>query len=137
MAALEARQVATMLGDLTASSAQQPKRRQRVEQVRREVDAACRERFAAEVTTQLVAPSADIAAADETEIAVLEAAARDLRRFEVAARRIGSAEQYDQQLRSATEALRPRPDEDAAARVSRIRLVEILGGPEAAMAMLA
>jgi hypothetical protein len=89
-----------------------------------------------EVETRLVAPSTAIGAAGDDTIETLESAARSLRRFEVAARRIGSADQYDQQLRHAAEALRPKPDEDAVARVSRIRLVEILRGPEAAMAML-
>jgi hypothetical protein len=136
MAAAEARRVATMLGDLMVCSAQQPRRRNRVEQARREVDTACRERFASEVKSQLIAPSAGIAAADDDTIETLEATARDLRRFEIAARQFGGAEQYDQQLLSAAEALRPDPNEDATARINRVRLVEILRGPEAAMAML-
>ncbi len=135
-AAVEARQVAIMLGDLMHCSAQRPRRRNRVEQVRREVDTACRKRFAMEVEAQLVAPSTGIAAAEDDAIEALEAAARGLRRFEGAARQIGSAEQYDQQLQRAAEALRPKPDEDAVARVSRIRLVEILRGSDAAVAML-
>jgi hypothetical protein len=88
------------------------------------------------VETQLVAPSTGIAAAEDDTIEALEAAARGLRRFEGAARQIGSAEQYDQQLQRAAEALRPKPEEDAVARVSRIRLVEILRGSDAAVAML-
>lgn len=135
-AAVEARQIAIMLGDLMLCSAQRPRRRNRVEQVRREVDTACRKRFAIEVETQLVAPSTGIAAAEDDTIEALEAAARGLRRFEGAARQIGSAEQYDQQLQRAAEALRPKPEEDAVARVSRIRLVEILRGSDAAVAML-
>ncbi|MGC1409359.1 MAG: hypothetical protein WA864_10495 [Acetobacteraceae bacterium] len=135
-AAVEARQVAVMLGDLMLGSAQRPRRRNRVEQVRREVDTACRERFTIEVETQLVTPSAGIAAAGDDAIEALEAAARGLRRFEGAARQIGSAEQYDQQLKRAAEALRPKPDEDAVARVSRVRLVEILRGSDVAVAML-
>jgi hypothetical protein len=135
-AAVEARQIAVMLGDLMLCSAQRPRRRSRVEQVRREVDTACRERFAMEIERQLVAPSTGIAAAEDDAIEALEAAARGLRRFEAAARQIGSAEQYDRQLQGAAEALRPKPDEDAAARVSRIRLVEILRGSDAAVAML-
>ena len=82
-AAAEARQIAVMLGDLMASSAQRPRRRNRVEQVRREVDTACRERFATEVETQLLAPSTALAAAGDEEIETLESAARNLRRFEV------------------------------------------------------
>jgi hypothetical protein len=135
-AAVEARQIAIMLGDLMLCSAQRPRRRNRVEQVRREVDTACRERFAREVENQLVAPSTGIAAAGDDTIEALEAAARGLRQFEGAARQIGSAEQYDRQLQRAAEALCPKPDEDALARVSRIRLVEILRGSDAAVAML-
>jgi hypothetical protein len=135
-AAVEARQIAVMLGDLMQCSAQRPRRRNRVEQVRREVDTACRERFAVEIETQLIAPSTGIAAAGDDTIEALEAAARGLRRFEGAARQIGSAEQYDQQLQRAAEALRPKPDEDAVAHVSRVRLVEILRGSDAAVTML-
>jgi hypothetical protein len=135
-AAQEATRVAAILDDLDTCSTQRPTRRERVERARRDVNAACRERFAQEVETNLLAQSTDIAAAGDDKVCSLEAAARDLRRFETAARRIGSAEEYDRRLQRAAEALRPQPGEDPSTRISRVRLVEILRGPEAGMAML-
>jgi hypothetical protein len=131
-----ARRVAALLEDLDPSASQRPGRKSRLERVRRSVDAACRERFARELETHLVAPSAALATASDDAMAALEGSARDLRRFEATARRIGGAEQYDLQLQRAAAALRPAAGEDELARAGRIRLVEILQGPDAAMAML-
>jgi hypothetical protein len=125
-----------MLENLDLWSERHASKRGRIEQVRRGVDAACRERFASELEVRLIEPSAGIAAGGDDTMIALEATARDLRRFETTARQIGSGEHYDRQLRRAAEALRPTTGEDASAFVGRIRLVEILRGPDAAMAML-
>jgi hypothetical protein len=135
-AANDVRRVAIMLADLKLCSAQRPGRQNRVEQVRRCVDAACCERFASELKQQLLAPAADLATAGDDTMAVLEATARDLRRFEMTARQIGGADQDDRQLEGAAHVLRPVAGEDALARISRIRLVETLRGPDAAMEIL-
>jgi hypothetical protein len=134
--ALDVLRVATMLADLQLCSAQKPRRRDRIELTRCKVDSICRERFVVELNERLLAPSADLAAASNDMMASLETAARDLRRFEAAARQIGGADQYDRQLQGAAQSLRPVAGEDALARISRIRLVEILHGPDAAMAIL-
>jgi len=135
-AASEARRIAGMLADLTQSSAQRPGRQKRIEQARRDIDTAFRERFAKELDTQVSAPAAALADADDHTVASLEASARDIRRFEAAARRIGGAEQYARQLHRVAETLRPGLGDDGAVRAKRLRLVEILEGPDAAMAML-
>ena len=81
-------------------------------------------------------PATDLGAASDDTLISLEATARDLRRFEAAARQIGGADQYDRQLQGAAQTLRPVAGEDAMARISRIRLVEILQGPDAAIQLL-
>jgi hypothetical protein len=127
---------AIMLHDLDSHAAHRPVRRARIERVRRKLDIACRTRLGKELDTRLLGPAAGVASASETEVATLEAAAHALRRFVVTARQIGGAGQYDAQLRCAAEALRPIATEPAAACAHRTRLVEILLGPEAALAML-
>jgi len=130
------RRAAIMLNDLSSRAAHRPVWRARIERVRRKVDSACRERFAIELDAQLLSPAAWLAGGSELEIATLEATARALRRFETTARQIGSAEHYDMLLRRAAEVLRPTATEDASERIDRIRLMEILRGPDAALALL-
>jgi hypothetical protein len=127
---------ATMLADLQLCSAQRPRRRDRIELTRRKVDTLYRERFAGALKEQLLVPATDLGAASDDTLISLEATARDLRRFEAAARQIGGADQYDRQLQGAAQTLRPVAGEDAMARISRIRLVEILQGPDAAIQLL-
>ena len=132
----EIRHAALILENLVASSADKPGRRQRIEQARQAVDTACRDNFTAEVASQLLEPCASIAAADSKAVEGFEDAARALRRYEAVAKKIGSTEFYDKQLGSAVQALRPRSDETTETRVSRIRLIEILRGSDAAAAAL-
>ncbi|MDE2199060.1 MAG: hypothetical protein KGJ41_08555 [Rhodospirillales bacterium] len=136
-AAEELRRTCGLLADLAARAARRPLRQARVDEVRREVDASCRARFTGEIDAGLLARTAGLAAASDADIAGIEAAARDLRRFETTARRLGGAELYDRELRRAAIALHPPAGEDAAGRIDRARLVEILQGPDAARAMLA
>jgi hypothetical protein len=136
-AAQDVRRIAVMLKDLALCPERLAGRRRRIEQVRRGVDVACRERFTGELEAQLLTRSPDMAAGGDDTITAMELAARELRRFETIARQIGSAEHYDRHLQHAAEVLRPIAGEDASALIGRIRLVEILRGPDAAMAMLA
>lgn len=66
----------------------------------------------------------------------LEEAARGLRALETEARGVGGGETYDKLLRQAAEIVRQTPGADVIGRADRVRLVEILAGPEAALAML-
>ena len=111
------RGAAIMLDDLDGHAARHPVRRARIERVRRKLDTACRKRFAIELESRLIA----LVSGGETEVSMLEASARGLREFCATAHRIGSAVQYEAQLRRAAEMLRAM-DADAA-------LVEILLGP--------
>jgi hypothetical protein len=66
----------------------------------------------------------------------VEALARDVRRFEATARRIGGGDHFDKQLRQSGEALRPAAGDSARQRADKLRLVEILAGSEVAYGML-
>jgi hypothetical protein len=132
----EMRRAALLLEDLVESSPNKPGRQKRIEQVRQSVDNICRESFVAEVASQLVEPCADIAKADDEAVESFENTARTLRKFETVAKKFGGTEFYDRQLRGAAHALYPRENDDPAVRVSRIRLIEILRGPDAAAAAM-
>ena len=107
-------------------------RRERLETARAALDARSRERFAETLTHLLAEPTGE--AADAVSLApALEASARDLRRFETAARQLGGATSYDQALRRAAEEVFALPQSVALTRVERLRLAEILAGPEQAL----
>ena len=112
--------------------ANRPARRSKVAALRREVAETCRARFGADMAARILQP---VAAAEPTdaEVETMEQAARELHRFEQVARRIGGGDHYARALRSTEAALRAAPG----ALTDRARLVEILLGPDAAMAMLA
>ncbi len=132
----EIRRAALILENLVASSSDKPGRRNRIEQARQAVDTACRNSFSAEVASQLLEPCSSIATADSKSVEGFEDTARALRRYEAVAKKIGGTEFYDRQLGSAAQALRPRSGEDIQARVTRVRLIEILRGSDAAAAAL-
>ena len=110
---------------------QRPSRKPRVEQLRRMLDEGCRARFTEDLARQVLAPMADTAAPGE--MTSLEEAARGLRRLETAGRQLGSGEQYDRMLRAAARSIGETGQRSL---VERARLVEILAGPDAALALL-
>lgn len=126
------RRVAVMLIDLESHGAYRPVRRARIDRIRRKLDLACRKRLAHEFDIQLITP----ALAGDVEIEMLEAAAQALRRFTATASQLGEPGHYDKQVFHAAEALRPAPAIDATTREHRIRLLEILLGPDAVPAFL-
>ena len=101
------------------------------------IDTACRARIAAECATAVIAPLAGLAPATiEADLPGLERAARGLRDLEQEARRIGGANAYDTLFRDAAARVRDLPGEHPMTRMDRMRLVEILDGPEAALRLL-
>ncbi len=115
-----------------------PRRRERLEASRRNLETECRRRFADAIGHGIVEPMRDVS--PETAAALipgLEAAARDLRRFESAARQMGGPEVYDELLRGAAEQVGSLPPTVALTRADRVRLVEILAGSEQALRLLA
>lgn len=130
------RRVSKLLEQLGDDSAPAP-RRERIKAIRRQLDTSCRSRFAEGLTTDFIAPlRSSLGAAGDDPVERLEAAARGLRALEIEARGVGGGETYDRLLRQAAEIVRQTPGADGIGRADRVRLVEILAGPEAALAML-
>lgn len=129
------------MADLEASPlCRKPERRRQLQQLRHEVDLACRSAFATGVETQLVDPIGRlVAAAADCEVDQLEAAARGLKQLEAAGRSVGSESSYDRALRSfgaALEATGARAAAGGLTRVDLARIAEILCGPETALRLL-
>ncbi len=97
---------------------------------RRTLDIACRTRFGEAVQQRLAIPEDTTT---DAAVVALEQAARDLRRFERAGRRLGGAAFYDAALREAATRFAAT---GGLARMDRMRMVELLAGPEAALAVL-
>ena len=132
-AAREAGRVAAMLDALDEGAT--PERRARLDQIRRDADSVSRHSFSRAVgQTLTMAQAAMTASFDDGAIAAIEACARDLRRLETAARKLGSGEYYDGQLADAAAVVH-RLDGDLGL-ADRVRLIEILAGPQAATAVL-
>ncbi len=118
-------------------TAQTAERRERLRDLRKRYEQEARSCFDTALASGIMDPVAGIAGADDAAVVAMEHRARDLRRFEATARRVGTRTHYDQTLRDAAERLRPAGDATPAARSDRLRLVEILAGAEVALAMLA
>jgi hypothetical protein len=105
--------------------------------IRARLDASCRTRFANGLTNEFVeklqgrGPRQGSAA-----LAYLETTARNLRALESEARRIGSAELYDTLLQETAATIKTLAGSGPLGLVDKVRLVEILVGPDAALAVL-
>jgi hypothetical protein len=134
-AAVEAARVASLLTGLEEGGRSNLERRRRLDQIRRDADALCLRRFEKTVAFAL-AQAAEALTADDADDAFtqLEATARDLRRLETAGRRLGSSEQYDALVQSVAAQFRDR--KNGLGLSDRVRMVEILSGPDEALALL-
>lgn len=131
------RRIASVLDQL-AENARSPERRQRIAEVKRIVDADCRKRFASAIETELLQPIAQTGTIlSDAAMIGLEDTARDIRRLEQAGRRIGGAATYDTLLRETTATVSNGRATPALGKIDRVRMVEILSGPEQALALLA
>ncbi len=114
-----------------------PKRREQLRTVRKRLDAGCRARFASGLQDEVLAPLQHMGVAPSSaELATLEAAARGLRILETEARVVAGGSAYDLLLGRATDAIRGDAMRDRLLLTDQVRLVEILAGSEAALAML-
>ena len=112
-------------------------RRRRVHELRQRVEASCRTRFEAGLTGEFVAPLMLLRpGAEAAEVTRLEDIARDLRRLEAAARKINARNGLEAQLTRTAEEIGGMKPDGALGLADRVRLVEILAGPDAALAML-
>lgn len=130
------RRTIAMLDQLEASSTGRPTRCARISATRSRVDSACRTQFESLLQDRMVSRLAGGLPQAPADIAALETAARDIRRFEQVARRISGSDHYDRKLRNTINILGPNAGDDSDSRVDRLRLAEILLGPEKALQML-
>ena len=115
------------------------------------LDAACRARLETELAAQVLAPLRDLSGeagpgeagpgagpgeAGAAAVAGIEHSARALAGYAAAARQLGNADRYDRLLRDAAAAVRAPAGAPALTPIDRVRMVEILAGPEAALALL-
>ena len=136
-AASELVRLADLLDTLDrAGAAGRPSCKTRVAELRRDTDIACRARFETQLDARLLdrANTINASASDET-IAGRETAALDLRRLESAGRLFGGGGHYDSVLKLATRTLIDSAP-TGSSKVDLARVVEILQGPEAALALL-
>jgi hypothetical protein len=130
----EVRRIVTLLQQL-AERTDLPQARVRVQAVRHRLDVRCRQRFAHAMATEfLPLLRQPPAGSDGRAASALETTARHLREMEGEARSIGGGDAYDTLLREAAAVVRERGATMSLA--ARVRLVEILAGPEAALALL-
>jgi hypothetical protein len=111
------------------------RRREQLAAARQRLDAGCSARFATGLQDEVLAPldQVPVGAAD---LAALEAAARGLRMLETEGRVVGSGPIYDRLLGTASDAIRDGRMHERLSPADQRRLVEILVGPDAALAML-
>ena len=131
-----AARIASLLKHLGLIDANIP-RRDRLRTARRHLAAACEARFAAGLQHELLAPLSRIGVASAAaDMDPLEAAARGLRMLETEARAAGNAATYDLLLSKATEAITADTMRGRLAPTEQLRLVEILAGSDAALAII-
>jgi len=127
--------LAIRLNGLKPCCATRPERQHRIEAMRREAGEACRRAFQHTVTDGILRRLQDMARVpDDTDIIGLEASARDLRRIEANGRQFGS-DGCDALLDSCRDMFRSNKLTSLAL-ADRVRMLEILGAPDEALALL-
>jgi len=122
------------LGDEAAPAA----RRARVAAIRHRLDSSCRARFANSLADDFLAPlHGSLHPAEPDALQRLETTARQLRALETEARCLGGAPSYDALLRQTAIVVRHLSADTGLALAEKVRLIEILAGPEEALALLA
>jgi hypothetical protein len=110
--------------------------RPRLHAIRKKLDQACRERFSDGLNTGLLTPLAGASGpVDGNSQILMESCGRELRELETAARKVGGAANYDLLLEEATAAVMEAAAAGTLTPVRKLRLIEILSGPEAAAAL--
>jgi hypothetical protein len=131
-----ASRIATLLTHLETPTVE-PRRRDRLRAVRRRLNAGCKARFVSALQADLLAPLQHTGPPlTPADITALEAAARGLRVLENGARLAGSGSTYDLLLGKAAEAIKGNAMRDRLSLTDQVRLVEILSGSDAALALL-
>jgi hypothetical protein len=112
-----------------------PHRRRRLDDVRHRIESGCQSLFTERLSADLLDPLRTRATdADPAAAWDLEGAARGLRALETEARRAGGEKVYDTLLGQAADVVREIAAQGGLDRVSGMRLMEIVAGPELALA---
>ncbi len=129
--------ISALLAQLESGAGRNP-RREKLRTLRLRLDASCRARFTLGLQDNLLSPLQNPSAPlDPAAISGLESIARGLRILEREARNVGGGATYDFLLRKATETVQDSSLPNQLTAVDRIRLTELLAGPEEAMALMA
>jgi hypothetical protein len=131
-AALAVRRQVALLEELSRD----PANRRRATELQTALRATCATRFQAGVEQFLLTPlqaMTQAEAGDTGVLAMLENDARGLRQLDIDSRRLGCGAAHDAQLAEAAKAIAARTDIPA---IDRARLLEILRGPQAALAAM-
>lgn len=135
-AGIAANRLAALLNHLDNATLK-PHRRGRVHAIRRRLEAGCKARFTAGLKDELLAPLQHLGISPApADIPTLEAAARGLRVLETEGRTVGGGATYDALLDQAADVIKDDTMLDRLSRADQTRLVEILRGPDAALAMI-
>jgi hypothetical protein len=130
------RRLTMLLGALQGESLS-PDRRDRLVEVKERIKVGCQALFTERLSTDLLDPLRACTAGSGPEAGwELEAAARGLRALETEARRAGGDKTYDVLLGQAADAVREIIENGGLDRVGGLRLMEIVAGPEVALALL-
>jgi hypothetical protein len=133
-AAAETRRIMILLACLADS---RPVRPGQLRDIRQGLSAGCLARFTSGLRHELLAPLQALAgSADPACVVTLETTARHLRVLAIEARILGNGLVYDQLLDQAVKAIKDDAMRDTMPLPDRIRLIEILAGPDSALAML-
>jgi hypothetical protein len=134
-AGVTVRRLTALLGALQ-DEAVSPDRRDRLIEVRERIKAGCTALFTERLATDLLDPLRACTPQSGPEAGwELETAARGLRALETEARRAGGEKTYDLLLGQAAKAVREITENGGLERVGGLRLMEIVAGPEVALAM--
>lgn len=132
----EVRRLVSLLDELYRR-ASMPERRTGVAELCRRLDAVCRTRFRVGLQDELLVPlQAQVNSVDGATQTQFEQAARNLRELETHARRLSGAGFYDGLLDAAAKTVQRAAAQGTLTLPRQVRLVEILSGTDAAMAVL-
>lgn len=129
------RRLTSLLGALQGESLS-PDRRDRLVEVKERIKSGCQALFTERLVTDLLDPLRACTPESGPEAGwELETAARGLRALETEARRAGGEKTYDVLLGRAADAVREITENGGLERVGGLRLMEIVAGPEVALAL--
>ena len=130
------RRILTLLEQLACGTVG-PRQREQMRLVRQRLDGGCQARFATGLQEDLLAPLRYTGPAlDAAAVGALEQAARGLRMLAFEARPLPSGGGFEPMLIQAATVIRGEAMRDRLTLADQVRLVEILSGPEAALALV-